>query len=900
MPSSRPPQKLLLIDGNALMHRAYHGVPPLTTGSGEQVNAIFGFMMLFLRAVQDLQPDYVMFAFDRSAPTFRHQLSADYKATRQKMDEDLAKQIPRLKQVVAAFDLPVFETDGFEADDIIGTIAHIANQKPNLHTYILTADMDATQLVNDRTSVYTAKQKLSEVVTYDIEGVKAKFGGLAPSQIVDYKALRGDTSDNIPGVPGIGEKTATQLLAEYQDLDSVYANIEKLKPRTQELLKSGKESAYLSKTLATIKTDVPLEVDFDSSDTHSYNADEVTQLFQELEFRSLIPKLPAASGQPNLASQTEAAPTDYQLIESREQLVKVLADLKKSSHVAFDTEGTSLSPWDGRIIGASLSVKEHTGFYIPWTDWSEPLLKDFFQDNSIAKVAHNAKFDVEMLHQAGVQVSNVTFDTMIAAYILKEGLGRFGLKELAFNEFGINATPITELIGTGANQKTMDQVPVEQVAPYAAADADHTWQLFQLYQKQFQTQPKLKELFDSIEMPVAKVLATMEETGILLDEALLKQMSHDLGKQLMQLESGIYDAVGHHFNINSPKQLAEVLFDQLGLPNSKKTKTGRSTDESVLQSLKTAHPVVDMILQYRELYKLKSTYIEALPAQVSPIDGRLHTSYSQAVAATGRLSSSNPNLQNIPIRTEAGRRIREAFIADPGHQLLSVDYSQIELRLLAHVSNDPALLDAFKSGQDVHAATAAKVFNSPVDQVTPDQRRAAKTINFGIMYGQSAHGLSVQLGITRAEAAQFIEDYFAVYQGVKKYLDDSIKQAHQQGFVETLSGRRRRIPELTSSNYQIRSGAERMAINMPIQGTAADIIKIAMVNIQNHLEEHNTTTKMLLQVHDELVFTVPPDELDTILPVIKKYMESAMDLSVKLEAEAKIGHNWGQMEKVAS
>lgn len=888
-------RKLLLIDGNALMHRAYHGIPPLTTAKGEQVNAVFGFMSLFLRAFQDLQPDGVVFAFDRSGPTFRHKLSADYKATRQKMDEDLAKQIPRLKEVVAAFGLPVYEMDSYEADDIIGTIAHKAYQLGDVQTYILTADMDASQLVNDRTSIYTAKQKLSEVVTYDEQGIVTKYNGLTPSQIVDYKALRGDTSDNIPGVPGIGEKTATQLLLEYKDLDSIYSNVDKLKDRTKELLNNGKESSYLSRKLATIDVNTPLDFNIDECHTDHIDSPKVAELFQELEFRSLVDKIPNGSGGP--VSTKPQEPTNYQLVDSVDKLQDLVKQIQKADQVAFDTESTSLSPWEGQMIGASFSFKAAEGYYVPLADWSRPLLAELLADANIAKIGHNAKFDIETCLHADLPVNNVTFDTMLAAFLLKEGSGRFGLKELAFTEFGINATPISDLIGTGAKQKTMDQVEVEVVAQYASADADHTWRLYQLYSEQFNNQPKLKELFDTMEMPLSFVLADMEGAGILVDKELMATMSVQLGKQLMELESGIYDQVGHHFNINSPKQLAEVLFDNLGLPNNKKTKTGRSTDESVLQELKGAHPIVELILQYRELYKLKSTYIDALPTLVNQ-DGRMRTSYSQAVAATGRLSSSNPNLQNIPIRSEVGRKLRQAFIANPGHQLLSVDYSQIELRILAHVSQDPALLDAFKSGEDVHAATAAKVFNCSVEEVTSDQRRAAKTINFGIMYGQSAHGLALQLGITRVEAAQFINDYFGVYKGVKAYLDNCIKQAHANGYVETLSGRRRRIPELASSNFQMRSGGERMAINMPIQGTAADIIKIAMINIQQHLHKQSATSEMLLQVHDELVFTMAPDEMDKLTPVICRFMEEAMQLSVKLEVEAKVGQNWGEMTKV--
>ena len=896
-------KKLLLVDGNALMHRAYHAIPHLTTSKGEQVNAIFGFTSLFLRALADLKPEYAAFAFDRPTPTFRHAISKDYKATRQKMEEDLANQIPRLKELVNAFDLPIYELDGFEADDLIGTLAREAtDETKDVHTYIMTADMDAAQLVNSRVSIYTAKQKLSEVVTYDEAGIELKFNGLKPSQIVDYKSLRGDTSDNIPGVPGIGEKTAVDLLLRYQNLDNIYQNLAEIKERTQQLLETGKDSAYQSQKLAKIDTRAPIELDLEECHIHRVGNEQVRQLFQVLEFRSLISKLPAnnqqdASQQTQLFNSAAAIPpqTKSTLTKDATELQKILDLYQQAKVVAVDTEVSSLDVWNGQLLGVSLSASAGEGVYVPFAEWSKPLLKNFLENPHIAKVAHHAKFDLEVLTRNSINVENVIFDTMLAAYLLKEGIGKFGLKELTFNELGIAATPITELIGTGAKQISMSDLEPDKIVDYAAADADHTFQLYKIYQAQFDEQPKLKKLFEEIEMPVALVLAKMEETGVLLDTSLLSRMSEELGKQLTEIEQKIYENVGHQFNLNSPKQLAEVLFDELNLPHQKKTKTGRSTDESVLQSLKQAHPAVSLLLQYRELFKLKSTYVDALPALISQHDGRLHTSYNQAVAATGRLSSSNPNLQNIPIRTEEGRKIRQAFIADPGQQLLSVDYSQIELRLLAHMSQDPALIAAFKAGQDVHTATAAKVFKVDPESVTKDQRRAAKTINFGIMYGQSAHGLAGQLGIPRDQAAAFIEDYFKVYAGVKDYLKTALIQAHQQGYVETLYGRRRRVPDLSSGNYQIRSAAERMAINMPIQGTAADIIKKAMVGIHYHFAEHKVKSRMLLQVHDELVFTLDPSEEKEIIPLIKHHMQHAADLSVGLEVEAKIGPNWGEM-----
>jgi DNA polymerase I len=892
--------KLLLIDGNALMHRAYHAIPPLTTATGEQVNAVFGFTSLFLRALNDLKPDCVVFTFDRPSPTFRHHAYAQYKATRQKMEDDLAAQIPRLQQVAAAFGFPVYELDGYEADDLIGTITRQACEASTENfVYIMTADMDAAQLVNGQVSIYTAKQKISEVITYDEAGIEVKFNGLKPNQIVDYKALRGDTSDNIPGVQGVGEKTATDLLMTYGTLDKVYQSLDQLKPRTKQLLEAGKESAYLSQTLATINTEAPIVVNLQDCHVSRFDRGAILELFHELEFRSLINKLPedpeASSVQSPTALETAAIATNYQLVDSVAELQALVDNIKKQSAIAFDTETTGVNIWDASLIGVSCSWEKGSGYYIVYRPEYKSLLKDWLEDPAIAKIAHNAKFDCQALFKEGISVANVNFDTMLAAYILKEGTARYGLKELAYSELGINATPISELIGTGSKQTTLDLVSPEDVAQYASADADHTWQLYQIFSQQMAENTQAHKLFREIELPASVVLASMEEAGIRLDQNLLQQMSGELAQQLQQLESDIYRNVGHEFNLNSPKQLGDVLFDELKLPSNKKTKTGRSTNESVLQSLKGLHPIIEDLLQYREMYKLKSTYVDALPALVSRYDNRLHTSYNQAVAATGRLSSSNPNLQNIPIKTEVGRKIRQAFIPDEGHKLLSVDYSQIELRLLAHMAQDHGLIEAFKQGQDIHAATAAKVFDCPIDEVSSSQRRAAKTINFGIMYGQSSYGLSQQLGTTREAAAKFIHDYFQVYASVKQYIDSTIKLAHQHGYVETLYGRRRRVPELSSPNFQLRQAAERMAFNMPIQGTAADIIKIAMINLHRQFAEQSFKSKMLLQVHDELVFTVHPNEEEQVVSLVVNSMQDAAQLSVKLEVEAKVGVNWGEM-----
>lgn len=907
-------KKLLLVDGNAQMHRAYHAIPPLTTRSGEQVNAIFGFWSLLLRSLEDLKPEGLVFTFDKSSNTFRHQMYDQYKATRQKMEPDLRVQIPRLKEVVQASGMPVLEMEGYEADDLIGTLTRQAIEgSGDTQVYIMTADMDAAQLVNDRVSIYTAKRKISEVAVYDVAGIVAKFNGLQPNQIVDYKALRGDTSDNIPGVRGIGEKMATDLLLQYGHLDEVYEHLDEVTARQKALLEEGRDLAYLSQKLATINTEAPVTLDVAGCGLECFNRGAVEELFRELEFRSLVGKLPtkevtSTSGDApesrieNLSSDLGNRELNYELVESEDRLKELVAEIKQAGVVAFDTETTGVDVWRSEVLGVSWSVKAGTGYYVQMSEWAEPLLRVWLEDGSIAKVGHNAKFDVESLLQAGIEVQGVVFDTMLAAYVLKEGTGRYGLKELAFEELGINATPITELIGTGAKQLTLDMVDQQEVAKYAGADADHTWQLYELYKPKLEEAGGLKGIFYDIEMPVSAVLTGMERAGIALDKEFLGVMSEKLTKDIAELEKEIYADAGHEFNINSTRQLGDILFDELHLPSNKKTKTGRSTDESVLQGLRGAHPIVERLLQYRELYKLRSTYVDALPQLVSPRDGRIHTSYNQAVAATGRLSSTNPNLQNIPIKTAMGREIRKAFVADEGQRLVSIDYSQIELRLLAYVSGDRNLIEAFAGGQDVHKATAAKVFDCDIAEVTADQRRVAKTINFGIMYGQSAHGLSGQLGIDRAQAARFIDDYFRVYDGVRRYLDESIKQAHADGYVETIFGRRRRIPELGSKNFMLRQAGERMAINMPIQGAAADIIKLAMIEVATMLAEGGYAAKMLLQVHDELVFTMPESEMSLVVPKILQAMENvgvfAADKkpAVRLVAEVKVGENWGEME----
>ncbi len=903
---------LVLFDGNALVHRAFHALPPLTVSkTGETVGAVYGFALILLKAISELKPTHCAIAFDKKAPTFRHQLFDQYKAHRPATPEELVGQMDRVRNLVKTFSIPVFELEGFEADDALGTLSHQASEQ-NVETIIVTGDADAMQLVSPRVKVFAPKRSFGDTMLFDEAAVSEKYG-VSPGHITDLKGLKGDPSDNIPGVPGIGDKTAVRLINQFGSVEEIYASIDLVSPpKLQSLLKQNEAIARQSKELATIITDAPFILNLDDCRVGRYDRQQVTELFRELEFFSLLPKLPEAEEREasyRSPLQTESKPPAepaYHIVSSSRAFSELLGRLSQAESFILDTETTSLNAMSAQLVGISVSLAPAEAYYIPvghlGLGQMEQLpieqvisgLEPVLADGSKAKIAHNGKYDIIVLARHGVEVANLTFDTMVAAYLLGEK--SLGLKTLAFGRLGIEMTPIIDLIGSGSKQIPMSSVEVSKAADYACADADITGRMAELLRPELQRQG-LWQLFSEVEMPLIPVLVSMEMNGIAVDVGRLRKMSHRLGERLIGLEKDIYNGVGHQFNINSSQQLSAVLFEELKLPPARKTKSGYSTDASVLEGLRGVHPVIEYILDYRQLAKLKSTYVDALPALVNPETGRVHTSFNQTRTATGRLSSNEPNLQNIPVRGEVGREIRQAFIAPSGSYLLAGDYSQIDLRALAHLSRDAGLLRAFSRDEDIHTATASQLFGVGASGVTPDMRRLAKTVNFGVIYGMSDYGLEQATELSRQEAAQFITSYFEKYPGVKDYLESTKMQARERGYVQTLLGRKRFIPEINSSNRQVREAAERMAINMPVQGTSADIIKVAMVNLYREMVKHRLKSKMLLQVHDELIFEIPSEEMDIMRRLVPQVMSTAVALDVPLKVDIKAGSNWGEMEK---
>ena len=900
---------LVLFDGNALVHRAFHALPPLTVSkTGEIVSAVYGFALILLKTINELKPTHYAIAFDKKAPTFRHKMFEQYKAQRPPTPDELVNQLGRVRQLVEAFHIPIFELDDYEADDVLGTLSHQASHH-DIDTIIVTGDADTMQLVSPTVKVLTPRRPFGDTMLYDEAAVSQKYG-VEPRQVADFKGLVGDVSDNIPGVPNIGPVTAAKLLRQFGTIEQIYAHIDEVTPpKLQALLRQNEAIARQSKELATIVIQAPVTLNLDDCQVSHYDRHRVTELFRELEFASLLPRLPEVEEtSPEVVTQVEIQPPpqkDYHIVNTTPALDELLNRLSAAKTFAFDLETTSVNAMSAQLVGISLSPAPGEAYYIPigHVGWGQvdqlPLqqvidrLKPLLEDVTLAKLAHNGKYDMTVLAEYGVTTNNLTFDTMLAAYLLGEK--SLGLKALAFARLGIEMTPISDLIGSGAKQISMSQVEVNQAANYSCADADITRQLTELLRAELHQQG-LWQLFSEVEMPLVPVLVHMERNGVALDKELLRQMSHRLGEQLLKLEAEVYNNVGHQFNINSPQQLSSVLFQELRLPPVRKTKGGYSTEASVLEELRGTHPIIEFILNYRQLAKLKSTYIDALPSLINPKTGRVHTSFNQTRTATGRLSSSEPNLQNIPIRGELGKEIRQAFITPPGSRLLAGDYSQIDLRALAHLSQDKNLLSAFRRDEDIHAATAAQLFGVDASQVTPDMRRLAKTVNFGVIYGMSDYGLEQATELSREEAAQFIASYFEKYPGVKQYLESTKEQARKAGFVQTLLGRRRSIPEINSSNRQVREAAERMAINMPVQGTSADIIKVAMIDLYREMGKRQLKSKMLIQVHDELVFEVPEAELEEIRQLVPRAMSTAIELSVPLKVDIKTGNNWGEME----
>ena len=906
---------LMLMDGHAMVHRSFRAISVqrhlTVSATGEDVTGVYGFTNVFLRALQDWSPTHCAIAFDTSAPTFRHLRFAEYKAQREPTPPELRPQFQRVKDLMQAFAVPIFEVDGFEADDVIGTLCRQAEEQ-GIDVVILTGDRDTFQLVTPHVRVDLASS-IQERKIYDEAELAIRYSGLTAAQQPDFKALLGDTSDNIPGVPRIGEKRAIGLLNEYPDLEAIYENLDQITPPSiRQSLEENRQRAFENRELMTISREAPVELDREASRFGQFDRQDVVKLMTEIEFFSVIPRLPSGSSDSAATGFSPKAgkpggnipDANYHTVSTQEQLDAMLAELRAAGSFAFDTETTGLDPMQANLVGLSFSTTPGQAWYVPvghakgeQLPLEEVLtqVKPLMESPDLRKCAHNANYDLMMLSNYGINSQNVDCDTMIAAHLLSKPT--VGLKQLALETLGLEMTPISQLIGTGRKQVTFDQVAIEDATPYAAADADMTGRLRTILEEQLDNQ-KLTHLLTDVEMPLVPVFVDMQRQGIKVDEGSLHEMSRDLNQQMSQTEVDLYQSIGHTVNINSPLQLSDLLFKELGLPRTKRTKTGYSTDANSLESLRGLHPVVDKILEYRQISKLKSTYVDALPEMINPTTSRIHTSYNQTGSATGRVSSSDPNLQNIPIRTELGRQVRRAFIAEdaPNWLLFSADYSQIELRVLAHLSQDPALLEAFKRGEDIHSATACLMYEVPINEVDSEMRRIAKVLNFGVIYGLSAHGISQQTGFSREEGANFIESYFNKYPGISTYLDAVKAKTRETQYAETLMGRRRYIPEIHSANFNVRSAAERMAINMPIQGTAADIMKIAMVRVHNRMVQEGLKSRMLLQVHDELVFEMPKEEMEALKRVVFDEMPAAMELDVTLKVDAKWGENWGDME----
>jgi DNA polymerase-1 len=928
------PPILYLIDGHALAYRMYYaltrgsGEGRWITKSGEPTAGIYGFTSVLLRILEQEDPDYLAVAFD-TGKTFRDDIFPEYKGTREKMPDDLRFQIERIRQLVDVFNIPRLEMEGYEADDVLGSVARHAVEN-GLGVKIFTGDRDLLQLVNDRIIVNLPGRSLADAKDYYPQDV-VDYLGIHPNQVVDYKALVGDPSDNIPGVYGIGKKTAENLLKEYGTLDEIYNNLQLLSTGVRKKLESNRENAYLSRELAEIICNLEIPLDLDKAKPDQYDPDKVMDLFRELEFRSLAKRLVDLGKQYGKVEKDAVQITmfmDQQDLDSStpeenkhgdifnvinvnsiESLNHLVSSMENSKRIAFDTETTSTDEMDADLVGISIAVDEGSGFYIPvghqtGQQLELPVVLDAIRepltDPKIEKVGHNLKFDYVMLARYGINVTPLSFDSMIAEWVIEPASRNLGLKNLSWVRLNHRMTEIVDLIGKGKNQITMAEVPIETAAEYAADDAAVVLRLIPSLTEELEERESLS-LFMELEMPLINVLADMEMTGISLDTDFLKTMSLRLGSRLQEIEDSISDQVGVSFNINSPQQLSKILFETLKLDppaGTRKTTSGLySTAAGVLDSMRDVHPVVNLILEHRELSKLKSTYVDTLPLQVNPKTQRVHTSFNQAGSRTGRLASSNPNLQNIPIRTTIGREVRNAFIASPGNHLLAVDYSQVELRIVAHMANDEAMKAAFNAGQDIHATTAAAIYKIDLDAVTREQRRHAKAINFGLIYGMSAYGLTRATDLTLAEAEDFVSEYFNQFPGVKRYLDGIKQKAAEVGYVETLMGRRRYFRDLMRTiNQQTRMREEREAINAPIQGTAADIMKIAMLRVPKALANSGLRAKILLQVHDELVLECPTRELTETSEVVRKTMENAYKLDVPLCTEVRAGRNWGDLK----
>ncbi len=929
MISSAHEKKLFLLDAYALIFRSYYAFirTPRINSKGLNTGAMFGFTNTLLDILNNEKPSHIAVVFDAPEQTLREIDYEAYKANRSETPEDIKLSVPYIKKIVEAFNIPMLIAPGYEADDIIGTLVKKAEEK-GFHTYMMTPDKDYGQLVSDKSFIYKPGYQGGKAEILGEAEVCAKFNIQNVSQVIDLLGMMGDAVDNIPGLPGIGEKTASKLLAEFGSLEGLLANTDKLKGKQKENVENFREQGILSKKLATIMLDAPTPFDEEALKVSEINKDAIREVFEELEFRQLIkrvlneesaasatvspssssnavPDLFSSAGEeveiPTTSKNTlENVPHEYFMATSEQELQSLILELQRAPIFSFDTETSDLEPHSAYLVGLSFSTKTHTGWYVPISSNFEEaqkqleIFKEIFLDTSKTLVAQNYKFDFKMMKKYGMKIQNKIFDTMLAHYVINAD-GKHGMDALSEKYLNYKPVSIESLIGPkGKNQNSMAHLPAESIKDYAAEDADVTLQLAEIFMPELERQGTTSVL-ENIEIPLIEVLADMEWEGIRVDKDFLNAYSVELGKELDIIEEKITELAGEKFNLDSPKQLGVILFEKLKITTEmKKTKTGQySTGEDVLQRYLHTHEIVPLILDYRELRKLKSTYIDTLPNMINPITGRVHTNFMQAVAATGRLSSNQPNLQNIPIRTSRGKEIRKAFVArDENHVLVSADYSQVELRIIAALSGDKNMIEAFQQGEDIHKATASKVFNVPLEDVTKDMRSKAKAVNFGIIYGQGPFGLAQQLGISRTEAKNIIEAYYTQFAALKTYQHQAVEDCRAKGFVETVLGRRRFLPDISASNAISRSFAERNAVNAPIQGSAADVIKVAMVKIHSALKNANLKTRMVLQVHDELLFDTPKEEVDQVFKLVKHEMENAVKLVVPLEVEIQAGNNW--------